>query len=144
MNRNGFTLIELIIVLTISAILFSIVGSLSVAAFPRSQLSIESAVVTQSIRRAQSKSIDGTKDKDWGVMFTNTQLTLFAGATYATRTAVLDQVHKFPKDILESGLTEIDFSARTGTPSATGNITLTQSSTGKTITLNLNAAGSIE
>ncbi len=144
MFEKGFTLIELIIVFTISAMLFSIVGSLSVAAFPRSQLSIESAVVTQSIRRAQSKSIDGTKDKTWGVMFTNTQLTLFAGASYASRTAALDQVHTFPKDITESGLAEINFSVRTGVPSTTGNIVLTQSSTGKTITLNLNALGKIE
>lgn len=144
MNQKGFTLIELIIVLTISAILFSIVGSLSVAAFPRTQLSIESAVVTQMVRRAQSKSIVGAKDKTWGVKLTSSQLTVFAGNTYATRITALDQTHAVPNSISLSGLSEITFTARAGVPSQTGNIVLTQSSTGKTITLNLNAAGSIE
>jgi prepilin-type N-terminal cleavage/methylation domain-containing protein len=144
MNQKGFTLIELIIVLTISAILFSIVGSLSVAAFPRTQLSIESAIVLQTVRRAQSKAITGTKDETWGVKFNASQMVLFAGDTYAARVTALDQAHSFPEDLVLSGLTEVLFSARTGTPSTTGDIVLTQGSTGKTITLNLNAAGKIE
>ena len=113
MNKQGFTLIELLVVLAISGILFSIVGSLSVAAFPRSQISIESAVVTQTVRRAQSKSIHGTKDHIWGVKFIPTKMILFAGATYATRTPAFDQVHIFPNDLVESGISEINFSART-------------------------------
>lgn len=144
MQRAGFTLIELLIVFAMSAIVFASIGILSIGTFPKSQLAIESAVVVQTVRQAQSKSVSGTHDAAWGVFMSSNALTLFAGETYATRQTEFDRIHVFPNDVTVSGLGEIHFSAKTGIPDVSGDISLLQSSTGKTLTLNLNEAGTIQ
>ncbi|MFA4846171.1 MAG: type II secretion system protein [Patescibacteria group bacterium] len=141
---RGFTLIELTIVLAIMLMLSAIVGSLSSNTLPKSQLHSESSALVQSLRRAQALSIAGKHDTLWGVHLTGTTMTLFAGATYATRDTQHDQVRTFPSGITVSGLTDVVFQALTGETSNTGTITLTADATSETETITVNARGLVE
>jgi len=140
---KGFTLVELLIVMAVMGILFLIVGSLSLNSLPKSQLSAETDTVEQTLRRAQAKSISQQADQAWGVHLSLTQMTLFAGSTYALRNVTYDEVHAFQTDITASGLTDVVFAFRTGETVNTGSITLTAGSTGETKTVAVNQAGRV-
>lgn len=135
---------ELLLVFAISTILFLSAGPLGVGLFERTQMNTESTVVLHTLRHAQEKSIQGNKDALWGVRFEPSSMILFAGETYATRNVLLDQVHAFPDVIQVTGVSEIHFAHGTGKPDMAGDITITQTSTQRSVIINVNAFGKIE
>lgn len=141
MSRAGFTLVELILVLAISIILFSVIGSLAVNTYPKSQIRSNAAAVTQTIRLAQTYTLSRKYDSAWGVYRTSTDLTLFAGTSYATRNTAHDQIHVFPAGITASGLVEVVFHPLDGTTTDVGTITLTSDATGESVVLTVNENG---
>lgn len=141
---RGFTLIELVIVLAITLMLSAIVGALSSNTLPKTQLKSESEAVVETLRRAQALSIAGKHDQLWGVHFTGTTLTLFAGASYDLRDTQYDQVHTFASGITVAGLTDVLFAALIGETSNTGTITLTADATSETESVTVNARGLVE
>jgi prepilin-type N-terminal cleavage/methylation domain-containing protein len=142
--RKGFTLVELLIVFAIFAILFLIVGSISYNTLPKSQLLAESAVVTQTLRKAQARSVSQRADSQWGVSISSTTVTLFAGSSYASRDTSLDELHQFPTGISASGLSEVVFQTITGETSNTGTVTLTTQATGESESITVSGAGLID
>lgn len=141
---RGFTLIELMIVLAITLMLSAIVGALSSNTLPKTQLKSESEAVVETLRRAQALSIAGKHDQLWGVHLTATNMTLFAGASYALRDTQYDQVHTFASGITISGLTDVVFEAVIGETSNTGTITLTADATSEAEAVTVNARGLVE
>ena len=141
--QRGFTIVELLLTLSIFGILFLIVGTISLNSLPKSQLYVEADVVEQTLRRAQARSISQHADSAWGVHLTATDMTLFAGLNYATRIPGYDDVHTFQNGIEPSGITDVQFVFRTGETINVGNITLTVSSTGESQTLSVNALGRV-
>ena len=141
---RGFTLIELVIVLSITLMLSAIVGALSSNTLPKTQLHSESEAVIENLRRAQAFSIAGKHDQLWGVHLTSTNLTLFAGSSYALRDTQYDQVRTFPAGITVTGLSDILFAALSGSTSNTGTIILTADATSETEVITVNARGLVE
>lgn len=141
---RGFTLIELVIVLSITLMLSAIVGALSSNTLPKTQLKSESESVVETLRRAQALSIAGKHDQLWGVHLTGTNMTLFAGTEYSTRDTQYDQIRTFPSGITVSGLTDVVFEALIGETSNTGTITLTADATSETETITVNGRGLVE
>lgn len=144
MHPRGFTLIEIAVVLTITAILFLIAGSLAVNTISKNTLQVEAGAVIDLLRRAQSRSISGYQDSVWGVNFTQTEMTLFAGSSYETRNQQFDETHSFSSGIAASGLTDVVFQFATGETVNTGDIVLTSNATGEILTLQINRRGRIQ
>jgi hypothetical protein len=100
--------------------------------------------VVETLRRAQAFTVSGKRDSVWGAHFTGTDMTLFAGASYATRLTQYDEVHVFPSSLSVSGLTDVVFDALTGATSTTGTIVLSVDATGQSKTIVVSATGLIE
>jgi prepilin-type N-terminal cleavage/methylation domain-containing protein len=141
---RGFSLIELVIVLSIMLMLSAVVGTLASNTLPKSQLQSESEAMVESLRHAQALSIAGKHDQLWGVHLSATTLTLFAGTNYAARDTQYDQVRTLPAGISVSGLADVVFEAITGQTSNTGTITLTAEATSETVSMTVNARGLVE
>lgn len=135
-RQKGFTLIELVLVVAI----VSLLGLLTLPFFSRffNQNAVSNAVdqLTGELRKAQVYSMVGKQNGPWGVSYNSNTITLFQGNTYATRNTGLDEKFNVNPAITISGITEVDFSRLTGTPSATPVIVISGTGTSKTITLN--------
>lgn len=139
-TTNGFTLLELLLVIATITILVGFSVPVSARSQVKNDLDIATSTIVQSLRRAEilSKAVDG--DIGWGVNIGSGNITLFKGNTYATRDTNFDETTTLQPTITPSGLSEIDFAKFTGLPGSTGTITLTTSSDTKNITINAKGA----
>ena len=141
MNRAGFTLVELLIVFSISMMLFGIIGNFASNTYPKNQLRSETQTVVQTIRQAQVLTIARKNDTVWGVHVEGATLTLFGGSSYETRDESLDRTHVFPSGVIVSGLTDVVFIPLKGTTEQTGQITLSSQATAESFSLTINENG---
>lgn len=141
---RGFTLIELLIVLAIVLLLAATVSTLSSNTYPKNQLITESEKIVETLRKAQSSTLSGKQDVPWGVHFSATQMTLFAGSSYAARDSQYDEEHLFPDGVTVAGLEDVVFISLTGATTNIGTITLTSDATGETEIISVNASGLAE
>ena len=111
---KGFTLVELLLVIAIVAILAGVSFPYYSKILFRNSLSISNQAISQSLRRAQLLSQSGQSDSQWGIYAQANSLTLFSGATYATRDSSLDELHNLSEGIVLTGDTEIVFEKFTG------------------------------
>lgn len=135
-TERGFTLIELLMVIAIILML----GTLSSVFFSRlllqnSVANVEDQLVAE-LRKAQVYSMIGKRGGVWGVSYGSNLITLFQGATFATRNTAFDEKFSVNPNITISGFTEIEFTRITGLPSSAPTITISGNSGSKTITIN--------
>lgn len=142
--RDGYTLVELLLVLAIVAV----VGILSVPLFSRSltQSSVAntSDQLVQSIRKAQFYSMVSRKDNlwGWGVNYGSFVITLYQGQSYGSRNQALDEKFNVSDSLTISGLTDLNFTRLTGIPSSGSfPMTITVSGLGSSKTITVNGQG---
>ena len=82
-------------------------------------------------------------DDSWSIHSTSTTLTLYEGATYATRDTSNDETYDLPASVANSYTGDINFAKLTANPSATPTLTLT-SNANATRTVTLNAKGMVD
>ena len=101
-NEKGFTLVELLVVITIVGVL----GGIAAVSFNTSRnvrdLQTSAQNTLSVIRLAQSKTLAGENDSAWGVRLESSQITLFAGDTFAG--ATFTQVYALPPSIEITGI----------------------------------------
>ncbi len=151
-SQQGFTLIELMVVVTIFALLASMtLGSLL---RPQQQASTDTVVTTliADLRSQQLRSMDGDTDtttaaQSYGVYFQNNSYTMFRGATYSAQpsnfTVNLTSDLRFQTISLPNN--QIVFQRRSGEVSAfnpaLARVILTNSSNNGTKTITINRYG---
>ncbi|MFH1744770.1 MAG: prepilin-type N-terminal cleavage/methylation domain-containing protein [bacterium] len=150
-KNNGFTLIEILVVLTISALLLTF-ASTSFRDFQNKQsLNNEAEKLVSVLFVAQSKTVSSRDLSQWGVYFNMPQsYTLFNGADYATRNPALDKIYTIENDVtmssvnLAEGVSQIVFKKLSGFTDQAGTIVfeLTLDSS-KSKTVHINSAGQI-
>lgn len=147
---RGFTLIEVIVVITIGVILAAAAIPIAATLQASVQLSESATQLTQTLRIARQKSIDRVNDARHGVYLIQTgqsdSYVLYQGDSYAGRDPNADQITVLaPALNLTTTLlgNEVNFSSGIGLPDANGTITLTHANQG-TKTIAINAAGTIE
>lgn len=138
--QGGFTLVELLVVISITLVLavaaVPIYGNLQVS----SQLNENSSLIIQTVRQARERSVARLNNSAHGVYITSTSYALYQGSSYATRDSSYDRVTTLDSAVsLSTTLVskEVNFSRGIGMPNNIGTITLTHEAQGtKTITIN--------
>lgn len=108
----------------------------------RNELDVAAVTFAQSLRRAQvlARSSDG--DTSWGVAVLSSSITLFKGASYASRDTDYDELSTMSDGITITGTSEYVFDKFTGLPTTTGTLTLT-SVNNETRDITINDKGTI-
>lgn len=122
--NKGFTLLELLLSISIIIIIAGISTPIYQSFQNRNDLDITMVTITQSLRRAKtlSQAVDG--DTNWGVKIQTGNIILFKGLSYESRNINFDEIFDMPTSITPSGVSEIVFTKFTGLPQITGTITL--------------------
>ncbi|PIQ77517.1 hypothetical protein COV82_04095 [Candidatus Peregrinibacteria bacterium CG11_big_fil_rev_8_21_14_0_20_46_8] len=128
MKPRAFTLIELIVGMGITLIIFGIGGVALSNLLNDTQLSSDSRDLLQTLRTAHANSISGYQNSAWGVQLNEETgvYTLFAGNTFATRATEFDRVAQlggtlsFQNITIAGGGHEIIFLKGTGLTTHTG------------------------
>ncbi|MBI4272841.1 type II secretion system protein [Candidatus Uhrbacteria bacterium] len=139
---KGFTLLETLLVIALVALIFVAGMPVYLSLMFRNDLAIGQNTTASLLRRAQllSQGVDG--DSGWGAKIQSGSITLFQGASYASRNTTRDEIHEIPSSINVAGAQEIVYAKFTGLPSATGTITFTASNN-ETSTVTINGKGTI-
>ncbi len=151
----GFTLVELLIVISITIILVSatipIYGSLQV----KSQLNETSAQLVQNLRWARENSISRYNNSAYGVYLdlisVPNSYTVYQGSSYAARDSASDRLMVLDNVVtirntslnLSGSNIDINFSAGLGRPNNVGSFDLVHSIDGVS-TVSINGLGKIE
>lgn len=146
-SQNGFTLIELILVVSIIAIIAA--GSIPfLASFnQRSQGDAVAREVVSALRFAQQKAVASENDSQFGVYFDDpsNEFIIFRGASYGVNPAE-DRVFSYEDSVtISQGFAgdEVNFEKVTGNTSDAGTINII-TSTGVSYPVTISSLGKIE
>lgn len=115
-------MVEIIIVLSITTLLFYISSTIYVNIRSYTGFEIAKLNIIQSIRNAQSNSQKTKNDSAWGIKISADSVTVFEGNSYASRNTGSDKVLDFSSGIVTSGPSEIVFDKITGSTDDIGTI----------------------
>lgn len=146
--RNGFTLVEILVVLSIIAIIttFSILGFRSM--YQNSGLRIATEEVRNAFQVARSNTMSSKGDTVFGVHVASSSVTRFVGNTYSASNAS-NTIYYFEAGATATGTIvtngiNIVFTRLTGIPSATGTVIIEDSDRGSSTTVTIGATGLIQ
>jgi prepilin-type N-terminal cleavage/methylation domain-containing protein len=136
-QQAGFTLVEVLLSMTILSMLAGMSLPVYISFQQRTDMDVAVQQIVGALRRAQTYARGSNGDNGWGVEIQSSTLTLFRGTVFASRNAAYDEVVSIPTAITTGGLTDITFAKFVATPSTTGSITLsTDSINSRTVTIN--------
>ena len=139
LNKRGFTLVETLIVLAIIAILSAVAVRSYYLLREKQSIQKDADSIVSVIEDAKNMSLNRKNDSSYGVNFSSSTVTVFAGATYANGNKIstynLESNVTISALALTSSSTEIDFAKITGAPNATGSIILSTPSYSKIVTI---------
>lgn len=119
-HNNGFTMIEIVVVIGIFAILGTFGLFATLDSYRSSSLSGERASLVSILSRARANSLSNIDGLPHGVHITPTNYTIFEGSSYDTRAVNLDQTISASNSITHGTSTEdIIFSQLSGTTTQT-------------------------
>ncbi len=123
-SPQGFTLIELVIVMAIVSIILTWGLVVSLNAYRQAVLSGERDKIVSILKKARSRALSNVHELAHGVYIDATGYTLFEGSSYASRNASLDEV--FPKSpgLTLGGISEVVLSPLAATSTASGSVSI--------------------
>lgn len=132
LTKNGFTIIELILVVAIVSILAASTAPFVSRFVLLNNLEVATDKTVSTFRKAQQYAMDNKSDTTWGVCKTGNTLRLYTG-TCVTPTFKED----FDlSDVTTSGFSSITFTNKRGEPSGTVSMTITNGAGSKTVSMN--------
>lgn len=134
-HARGFTLVELLLSVSIIGLLVGLSAPVYSLFAARNDLDISAQSVADGLRRAQSYARAGRDDAQWSVQIQGENAVLYQGTTYASRNTGEDEVLSMD-GVTASGLSNIQFAKVSGTPNMSGSITLTSNNETRVITIN--------
>jgi type IV fimbrial biogenesis protein FimT len=152
-STKGFTLIEVLVVLSMLAIVAALAVFVSMDTYRGSSFRADRDLLVALLQHARAEAIHnicaGTSctntspaaDTTHGLYVGATTYTLFQGSSYALRTTAEDQNYSEDALVSRTGATEVVFQPLTGTVAAQATITLTGS--GKTSVITIEPSGRI-
>ncbi|MDR3402814.1 MAG: prepilin-type N-terminal cleavage/methylation domain-containing protein, partial [Chthoniobacter sp.] len=116
--KKGFTLIEVLLVISLISMLGVFASMFYSGFYLKSAASTASSQLAAELHKAQVYSMASKWGSGWGVAYTGGNIVLYAGNSYASRNAVMDESYSVPSSISIANFTEVDFARVTGYPSA--------------------------
>ena len=120
-HRHGFTLLEIVIVVAITAIISRIVFASFGAINNRQMLDSDVALIKSTIQKARLESLNSKGGIAHGVTFGSTSVTIVDQGTSTTR--VISHASGVTLSTSTFGTSTVIFERVTGIPSATGTLT---------------------
>ena len=142
-TQAGFTLLELMLSIAIISVLTGLSLPLYESFLRRNDLDLTVQSAASLVRRAEVYARGNSGDSVWGVAFQSSGITLYKGASYATRAAAFDETVAMPGSVNVSGLSEVTFAKLTAMPSASGTVTFA-GTTNDARSLTINAKGMVD
>jgi prepilin-type N-terminal cleavage/methylation domain-containing protein len=124
-KRRGFTLMEVLVNLAIGLILVGLAVYATSHFIENRDLEAVSDTLVSYLRSAEARALQSEGNMSHGVSVAGNKITLFRGASYATKVTAYDTTLPYDSYIHFSGISEVVFAKQTGLPSATGTITVT-------------------
>ena len=140
--KKGFTLVEMLLVLTAISVLAGIGIPVYYTIQGRNDMDMSVQTAVLSLRRAQLLSTGSSGNSVWGVYFATGTATVFRGTSYISRNTTYDEVNDIGTTTAPSGLNNITYSKVYGRPSVTGTITI-RSTANETRNITINQKGTI-
>ena len=126
-------LLSIAIIVLLSAMSAPVLESL----IHRNDVAVAQQAAVNGMRRAEQLARSSASNQSWGVYVQAGRITVFQGASYASRDTAFDEEFIFASSIAVTGMQEVVFSKFSGTPSTTGTLTFTARDNGvKTVTVN--------
>ncbi len=127
-NTRGFTLVEMLTVLAIFVILFSIGTYALTSSRNRKSADVVTDAITFKLEEAKADSISGKGGTSFGIKFNANSYVVFSGSTYNASDAANTTI-ALPDGISMSATipgadTSVIFARRSGVPNVTGTITI--------------------
>lgn len=153
-NKNGFTLLELMIVISILAIVSLFVFTSQTQTIANSYLISNANQIAQTLRLAQIKSVTAYAGSQWGVYFEDNngsvkdRYVLFKGSSYSARDPSYDIVSELPLSLTFTNVsfndvvTYVVFAKLSGNTSNFGSLQLVDTN-GDIRTISINSRGII-
>jgi prepilin-type N-terminal cleavage/methylation domain-containing protein len=141
-GSKGFTLIEMLLSVTIIGLLAGLSLPIYESFNRRNDLDVAAQHVSTTLRRAATYARAMYGDSAWSVRIDSTGATLFEGTSYGTRDTAYDEFTEIPGSITVSATTEVQFAKMSGQPGSAASVTLT-SSTSDTRVITVNAKGMV-
>lgn len=142
-SMRGFTMIEVLLSLSILAMMFVMTVPYYHTFKVRNDLDIAVATVVQDLRRAQILSQITDGDSSWGVHVQVGSILVYKGPSYILRNESFDENTEIPSSITVSGINNINFEKQTGMPQTIGTITFTSNSN-ETRNVTINQKGTVD
>ncbi len=136
MRQRGFTLIEIVIALSLVAMLGGVMVPMGINFFRTQKFEEQTDQVIAVARMARNQALLRKNDSAFGVKFFPTYYVLFEGGSYAGRVVAKDERFALPSRMFVNQSMysdEIRFGKSTGIPSGTKNIYLTYGDMSKTV-----------
>lgn len=129
-KKAGLTLLEILLSISILAILG--VSVMGVILQFQTQSDLDSSVLTavEALRQAEEFSRSAKGDSPWGVKFATGSVTIFQGQSFALRNAAFDEALIINPEISITGNTELVFFRFAATTTNAGTTTLLHTSSG--------------
>lgn len=122
MSKQGFTLIEFLLVIVLLSILAAITIPMNLRFFKLQAVSDTSTELVDVLRTAQLFALAQRHDSAYGVKLLDSNFILFEGASYDTRVTSEDVSIPFSGAATISGFDEVVFEQGTGMPDFVGAI----------------------
>ena len=149
-KSHGFTLIEILLVLSIIAIITAVALPVSQTIFTKNNLDVTVNNIESDLNKAYTFARAGKNDSDWGIHLENNTLTFFADSYDPNNANGLNEIFVIQPSItlggsiLNSGVIEVVFAKGSGIPNIPNlNDTITAAIQGVTKTIYINSKGQI-
>ena len=124
-NKNGFTLLELLLSISIFALISVISAPVFLSLQSENEISIAATTLSDILHRTQLKSQGAENNSAWGVEIVSSTIKIFKGENFSGRDQSFDEDFILGTGVNASGLNEVIFSKVYGYANTTGTIILT-------------------
>ncbi|MBY0376489.1 prepilin-type N-terminal cleavage/methylation domain-containing protein [Patescibacteria group bacterium] len=134
MHQKGFTLIEILVVVGMIVMLFTVGSFIDMGSLNKNLVSTEESTLISVLSKARSRAMNNVDHVAHGVHIDTDSYTIFEGSTYTAGASTNEEIPKNSKAII-TGLNDFYFNQLSGNPSSTGIIQLSDGITTKTINI---------
>lgn len=142
-RQAGFTLVEMLLSVTIIGIITGMALPVYETFVRRNDLDLAAQNLVGALRRAETYSRASNYNSGWSVEIQSSAVTLFRGNSFLLRNTAYDESFTLPGTVTWSGLGEVQFTELSGAPNITGTVTLTSNANDNRV-ITINSKGMID